>query len=98
MPVYAATKAYRLSLSEARATELKDANISVTTLMPGATDTEFFKRAHATDTRMYQDTKLDDAADVAKDGYAAMIARIPKKLSGTSTKYRRPYQPFYLTA
>lgn len=86
MAVYAATKAYILSLSEALATELKDTNISVTTLMPGGTDTEFFKRAHATDTRMYQNTDLDDAAGVAKDGYEAMMAGSRRKISGTSTK------------
>jgi short-subunit dehydrogenase len=86
MAVYAATKAYILSLSEALATELKDTNITVTTLMPGGTDTEFFQRAHATDTKIYQDTSLDDAADVAKDGYEAMMAGSRRKISGASTK------------
>ncbi len=95
MAVYAATKAYVLSLSEALATELKDTNVTVTTLMPGGTETDFFRRAHATDTKMYQDTSLDDAANVAKDGYEALMAGKRRKISGTSTKIQAaPFRHF----
>ena len=44
--VYAASKAFVLSFSEALAKELEDTNITVTALMPGRTDTDFFFKAH----------------------------------------------------
>lgn len=44
---YAASKAFLLSFSEALGNELKDSGITVTALMPGPTDTEFFERAGA---------------------------------------------------
>jgi short-subunit dehydrogenase len=70
--VYAATKAYVLSLSDALRNELKDTEITVTALMPGATDTEFFARADLLDTKVGQAEK-DDPADVARDGFKAMM-------------------------
>ena len=52
--------------------ELKDTEVTVTDLMPGATDTEFFERAHLEDTKIGQSNK-DDPAMVAKVGYKAMM-------------------------
>lgn len=71
--VYGATKAYLLSLSEGIRNELKDTAISVTALMPGATETNFFHRAGLDDTAVGQ-SKKDDPADVAKDGFEALMA------------------------
>lgn len=70
--VYGATKAYLLSLSEGIRNELKDTGITVTALMPGATETNFFHRAGLDDTKVGQ-SKKDDPAQVAKDGYDAMM-------------------------
>ena len=70
--VYNASKAFVDSFSFALRTELKDSGVSVTVLMPGVTDTDFFERAGLTDTRVGQDDKKMDPADVARIGYAAM--------------------------
>ena len=52
--------------------ELKGTKITVTCLMPGATETEFFERADMMDTKVGTEEK-DDPADVARLGYDAMI-------------------------
>jgi uncharacterized protein len=70
--VYNASKAFIDSFSFAIREELKDANVSVTCLMPGATETEFFERAGLTDTKLGQ-MKKDDPADVAEVGFRAMM-------------------------
>jgi uncharacterized protein len=69
--VYNGTKAFIDSFSHALRAELKDSGVTVTCLMPGATDTEFFERAHMTDTKVGQQRK-DDPAFVARVGYDAM--------------------------
>jgi len=51
---------------------VKDAGITVTCLMPGATETEFFERADMLDTKIGQSTKADPA-EVAKTGFEAMM-------------------------
>lgn len=71
--VYNASKAFLDSFSFALRAELKDSGITVTCLMPGATDTDFFERADMMDTKVGQGSK-DDPADVAKQGYDAMLA------------------------
>ena len=70
--VYNGTKAFIDSFSYALRNELKDSGVTVTCLMPGATETEFFKRADLTDTQVGQAEK-DDPADVAKVGFDAML-------------------------
>jgi short-subunit dehydrogenase len=70
--VYSGTKAFLNSFSFALRNELKDTNITVTCLMPGATETEFFARADMLDTKVGQEEK-DDPADVAKTGFEAMM-------------------------
>jgi short-subunit dehydrogenase len=69
--VYNGTKAFIDSFSFALRAELKDSGVTVTCLMPGPTDTDFFERAEMTDTRVAQGAK-DDPVDVAKVGYEAM--------------------------
>src|SRR5690606_31631686 len=69
--VYNASKAYVDSFSFALRNELKDSGVSVTVLMPGPTDTEFFHRAGLDDTMVGQGKKMG-AAQVAKIGYEAM--------------------------
>jgi short-subunit dehydrogenase len=70
--VYNGTKAFIDSFSFALRNELKDTGVTVTCLMPGATDTEFFERADMLDTKVGTDEK-DDPADVARIGYDAMM-------------------------
>ena len=69
--VYNGTKAFMDSFSFALRAELKDTGVTVTCLMPGATETEFFERADMTDTKVGQQKK-DDPADVASIGFDAM--------------------------
>ena len=70
--VYNASKAYLDSFSFALRAEIKDSGVTVTCLMPGATETDFFERADMMDTPVGQ-AKKDDAAMVAKKGYDAMM-------------------------
>src|SRR3954464_7494374 len=83
--VYNGTKAFLDSFSFALRAELKDTEISVTCLMPGATETEFFDRAGMLDTKVGQDEK-DDPADVAKVGYEAMMKGEADVVSGWKNK------------
>jgi len=70
--VYFATKAYVLSFSQGIAGELMDTPITVTALCPGATATEFEKVANLENTDLFAG-KIFSAAEVAKDGYNAMM-------------------------
>jgi uncharacterized protein len=71
--VYNASKSFVQSFALALREELKDTNVTVTSLMPGPTETEFFERADMLDTKVGADDK-DDPADVAKDGFEALMA------------------------
>ena len=71
--VYNASKSFVQSLAEALQEELKDTEVTITSLMPGPTDTNFFHRAGMDDTLMGQGPK-DDAADVARQGFDALMA------------------------
>jgi short-subunit dehydrogenase len=70
--VYNASKSFVQSLALALRNELKDTNVTVTSLMPGPTDTEFFERADMLDTKVGSSDK-DDPADVARDGFEALM-------------------------
>lgn len=70
--VYNATKAFIDSFAWALRAELKDTGVTVTCLMPGATETHFFARAHLLDTKLGQ-AKKDDAGEVAAIGFKAMM-------------------------
>jgi short-subunit dehydrogenase len=71
--VYNASKSFVQSFALALRTELEDRGVTVTSLMPGPTDTEFFERAGMTDTKLGSSEK-DDPADVARDGFEALMA------------------------
>jgi short-subunit dehydrogenase len=83
--VYNGTKAFIDSFSFALRAELKDSGVTVTCLMPGATDTEFFERADLLDTRIGQGSK-DDPADVAMTGFTAMMNGEGDVVSGWKNK------------
>ena len=70
--VYNATKAFVDSFSFALRNELKDTGVVVTCLMPGVTDTDFFERAGLMDTKVGQEDKKMDPAEVARIGYEAL--------------------------
>jgi uncharacterized protein len=70
--VYNGTKAFVDSFSWALRNELKDTGVTVTCLMPGATETEFFQRADMMDTKVGTQKK-DDPAEVARVGFKAMM-------------------------
>jgi uncharacterized protein len=82
--VYNASKSFVQSLAEALATELRDTGVTVTSLMPGPTETEFFERGDLMDTRIGQGPK-DDPAQVAKQGFEAMMKGETKVLGGSVT-------------
>jgi short-subunit dehydrogenase len=85
--VYHATKAFVLSFTEAIREELKDTGISVTALMPGVTDTDFFNKAGMLESKAVQDkSAMADPADVARDGYDALMADKDKVVSGLKNK------------
>jgi short-subunit dehydrogenase len=70
--VYNASKSFLQSFAEALQNELKDTGITITSLMPGPTKTNFFDRAHMDDTKVGQMSK-DDPAQVAKQGFEALM-------------------------
>lgn len=79
---YAASKAFVHSFAEGIRHELKGTGVTVTSLMPGPTDTEFFRRAGMLDTAIGRGPK-DDPEDVARDGIAAMMAGKPHVRAGS---------------
>ncbi len=83
--VYNGTKAFIDSFSFAIRAELKDTGVTVTCLMPGATETDFFERADMLDTKVGQ-SKKDDPADVAKTGFDAMMRGDGDVVSGWQNK------------
>jgi len=83
--VYNATKAFIDSFSFALRAELKDSGVTVTCLMPGATDTDFFARADMLDTKVGAGKK-DDPADVAKAGFKAMMEGKGDVVTGLKNK------------
>jgi uncharacterized protein len=84
--VYNASKSFVQSFALALRNELKDTGVTITSLMPGPTDTEFFERADMLDTKVGAGDK-DDPADVARDGFEALMAGDERVVSASlSTK------------
>jgi uncharacterized protein len=71
--VYAATKAFIQSFSEALRLEVKDSGVSITALQPGPTDTGFFERANMLETKAAR-SKKDQPFDVAEEAFDALMA------------------------
>ncbi|WP_413759725.1 SDR family NAD(P)-dependent oxidoreductase [Streptomyces sp. MMBL 11-3] len=80
--VYNASKSFLQSFTEALQNELKDTGITVTSLMPGPTETDFFHRADMDDTKIGQQKK-DDPAQVARQGLDALFAGKDKLVAGS---------------
>ncbi|WP_423147874.1 SDR family NAD(P)-dependent oxidoreductase [Rubrolithibacter danxiaensis] len=84
--VYHGTKAFVNSWTEAIRNELKDTGVSVTCLLPGTTDTDFFNKADMESSKLVQEGKMADPATVAKDGYDALLAGEGSIISGFKNK------------
>lgn len=85
--VYNGSKAFLDSFAVALNAELKDCGVTVTCLMPGATETDFFERAEMLDTKVGTQEKAD-AAEVAKTGFDAMMKGELKVVAGFGNKMR----------
>ncbi|HQS19059.1 SDR family NAD(P)-dependent oxidoreductase [Reyranella sp.] len=83
--VYNGTKAFIDMFSYALRAEVQGRGVTVTCLMPGPTETEFFERADLMDTKVGQDKK-DDPAEVAENGFKAMMAGDSGVVSGWQNK------------
>jgi len=84
--VYHGTKAFIQSFTEAVRSEVKDSGVTITALLPGPTDTDFFNKADMLDSKAVQDGKLADAAKVAKDGFDALMEGKDMVVSGLGNK------------
>ncbi len=79
--VYGASKSFNQSFAHSLREELKGSGVSVTALLPGPTETNFFHRAQMDDTRVGQGKK-DDPDTVARQGFKALIANRPQVQAG----------------
>jgi short-subunit dehydrogenase len=84
--VYHGTKAFVHSFTEAIREEVKDKGVVITSLLPGATATDFFNKADMQDAKIVQETKLSDPAKVAKDGFEALMSGDDMVVSGLKNK------------
>jgi short-subunit dehydrogenase len=80
--VYNASKSFLQSFAQALQEELKDSAVTITSLMPGPTETEFFERADMLDTKVGQSEK-DDPAQVAEQGFEALMKGERKLVAGS---------------
>lgn len=80
--VYNASKSFVQSFALAIRNELKDTEVTITSLMPGPTETEFFERADMEDTAIGSEEK-DDPAEVARQGFDALVAGEEKVVGGS---------------
>jgi short-subunit dehydrogenase len=79
--VYNASKSFVQSFAEALQEELKDSGVTITSLMPGPTETNFFHRAEMDDTKVGASSK-DSAEQVAKQGFDALMNGEKKIIAG----------------
>lgn len=88
--VYNGTKAFMDNFTDAIRNEIKDAKgVTLTTLMPGPVETEFFDRADMLDTSVGANPKKSDPVDVAKDGWDALMDGQASVVSGWKNKIQQ---------
>ena len=73
LAVYAATKAFVLSFTEAIIKEVEETDVTITALQPGATDTDFFHKAKAESSVTYKEMPMYTPEEVAKAGYQGLM-------------------------
>lgn len=83
--VYHGTKAFVHSFTEAIRAETEGTGVTITSLLPGVTDTDFFHKAHMEDSKMLEH-KMEDPAEVAQDGFEALMAGEDMRISGLKYK------------
>lgn len=83
--VYNATKSFLQSWVEALQNEMTDSNVTITSLMPGPTDTNFFHRAGMDGTPVGRSSSKDDPAQVAEQGVKALFAEDATVVAGSAT-------------
>lgn len=86
MTVYAATKAFVIAFTEGLIKELEGTNVTITALLPGASDTDFFHKAGGEDSKTYREENLSEPAAVVKDGFDALMAGENRVVSGMKNK------------
>lgn len=85
--VYNGTKAFVDNFTDALRNEIKESEgVTLTTLMPGPVETEFFARGGMLDTSVGANPNKSDPADVAKDGWDALMAGTASIVSGWKNK------------
>jgi short-subunit dehydrogenase len=82
MAIYGATKAFDLSFSASLRHELKDSGVTVTAVLPGPTDTEFFARAGMEDTKIAEEAVNNRPEDVAKQAFDALVSGKERVVAG----------------
>ncbi|GGQ78687.1 SDR family NAD(P)-dependent oxidoreductase [Streptomyces pilosus] len=82
-PVYNASKAFVQSFAQALAEEVKGTGVTVTSFMPGPTDTDFFRRAGMADDTRVGTMKKDDPAQVAEQAFEAIVKGETKTVTGS---------------
>lgn len=80
--VYNASKSFLQSFTEALQNELKDTGVTLTSLMPGPTETDFFERADMAEDTKVGTSKKDDPAQVARQGFEALMAGKDRVVGG----------------
>jgi uncharacterized protein len=86
MAMYYATKAFVFSFSLAIANELRGTGVTLTALCPGATRTNFFEAAGTSDSNLLKGSSMS-AAEVAREGYDAMMAGKPEIIAGRRNRW-----------
>ena len=74
LSVYAATKAFVLSFTEALQEEMAETDVTITALRPDATDTDFFHKAKAENSTVYKEGSIYTPEEVAKAGYDGLMS------------------------
>lgn len=88
--VYNGTKAFVDNFTDAIRNEIKEAKgVTLTTLMPGPVETDFFERGDMMDTSVGTDPNKSDPADVAKDGWDALMSGKASVVSGWKNKVQQ---------
>jgi short-subunit dehydrogenase len=86
MSVYAATKSFVLTFTEGLIQELKGTGVTMTALLPGAADTDFFPKAGGEESTIYKEDDLSDPVEVARDGFDALMKGDSRIVSGAKNK------------
>ena len=83
MSIYAASKAFVLSLTESLSEELRDTGVSVTALCPGLTNTDMVQDLSASNVPPFMMSRVED---VAREGFDALMAREVIRIPGVANQ------------